>query len=83
MVARLSAAVQTGSGAHPASSTMGTGSFPGVNGPGRGVNHPPPSSAEVKERAGLYLYSPSVPSWQVKGELYLSYSLCLVLGATS
>jgi len=27
---RFSAPVQTGPGAHPASSTMGTGSFPGV-----------------------------------------------------
>jgi hypothetical protein len=29
--------------------TMGTGSFPGVKWPGSGVNHSPPSSAEVKE----------------------------------
>jgi hypothetical protein len=28
--ARFSAPIQTGSGAHPASCTMGTGSFPGV-----------------------------------------------------
>jgi hypothetical protein len=27
--------------------------------PGRGVNHPPPSSAEVKERVELYLCSSS------------------------
>jgi hypothetical protein len=33
-------------------------SFPGVKRPGRDVNHPPPSSAEVKERVELYLYSP-------------------------
>ena len=51
-----SAPVQTGPGGHPASYTMGTGSFPGVNRPGRGVDHPPPSSAEVKEREELYLY---------------------------
>jgi hypothetical protein len=31
--------------------------IPGVKRPGRGVNHPPPSSAEVKERVELYLYS--------------------------
>jgi hypothetical protein len=36
-----------GPGAHPASCTMGTGSFPGVKRPGRGADHPPPSSAEV------------------------------------
>ena len=33
-------------------------SFPGVKGPGYGVNRPPPSSAEVKERVELYLYLP-------------------------
>jgi hypothetical protein len=32
---------------------VGTGSFPGVKRPGRGVDHPPPSSAEVKERVEL------------------------------
>ena len=54
--ARFSAPVQTGPGAHPASCTMGTESFPGVKRPGRGVDHPPSSSAEVKERIELYLY---------------------------
>ena len=33
--------VQTGRGAHPASSTMGTGSSPWVKGPGSGVDQPP------------------------------------------
>ena len=43
-------------------------SFPGVRRLGRGVNHPPtPSSVGVKERAELYLYSPSMPSWPVLG----------------
>jgi hypothetical protein len=65
--ARFSVSVQTGPGAYPASCTMGTGSFPGVKRPGRGVDHPPPSSAEVKERVELYLYSPSGPSWPVLG----------------
>jgi hypothetical protein len=27
----------------------GTGSFPGVKRPGRGADHPPPSSAEVEK----------------------------------
>jgi hypothetical protein len=45
--ARFFAHVQTGPGAHPASCTMGTGSFPRVNRPGRGADHPPSSSAEV------------------------------------
>jgi len=55
---RFSVSVQTGPGAQPTSYTMATGSFPGVKWPGRGVDHPPPSSAEVKERVELYLYSP-------------------------
>jgi hypothetical protein len=36
--------VQTGTGAHPASCTMGTGSFPGVKRPGRGADY-----AEVRK----------------------------------
>jgi hypothetical protein len=42
--------VQTGSGAHPASYTMGTGGpFPGCKAqPGRDADHSPPSSAEVE-----------------------------------
>ena len=36
---------------------------PGVKRPGRGVDCPPPSSPEVKERVQLYLYSPSGPPW--------------------
>jgi hypothetical protein len=43
------------------------GLSPGVNRPGRSVDHPPPSSAEVKERVELYLNSPSGPSWPVVG----------------
>jgi len=54
----FSAPVQTGSEAHPASYTMGTRSFPGVKWPGRGIDHLPPSSAEVEKRVELYLYSP-------------------------
>jgi len=46
---------------HPASYTIGTGSFR----PGRGVDHPPTSSSEVKERVQLYLYSSSGTSWTV------------------
>jgi hypothetical protein len=44
--------VQTGSGAHPASYSMGNGyrvPFPGGKArPGRDADHSPPSSAEVK-----------------------------------
>ena len=46
--ARFSTPVQTGPGAHPASCTMGTGSFSGVKRSGRGADHPSPHlSAEV------------------------------------
>ena len=64
---RFSAPVHTGPGAHSASCTMGTGSFPGVKRPGRGVDHPPPSSAKVEERVDLYLHSTSGPSLPVTG----------------
>jgi len=47
--AGFSAPVHTGSGTHPASCTMDTGSFPGVKS-GRGVTlTPTPSSAVVKK----------------------------------
>jgi hypothetical protein len=55
---RFSEPVQTGLGAHPTFYIMGTGSFSGVKLPGRGVDHPPPSSAKVEERVELHLYSP-------------------------
>jgi len=48
---------------HIASHTMGTGSFPELKRPGRGVDTP--SSAEVEGRVELYLYSPSGSSWPV------------------
>jgi len=67
MGARFSAPVQTGFGAHPASYTVGNGSLPGVKQPECGVDYPPPSSAEVKERVELYLYSTFGPSWPVLG----------------
>ena len=53
---KFSATVHNFPGAHPASCTMGTGSFPGVKRPGRGVDYPPPYRAEVKERVELYLH---------------------------
>ena len=65
--ATFSTPVQTGPGAHPASHTMGTGSFLGLKQPGRGIDHPPPSSIEVKARIELYISSPSGPSWPVLG----------------
>jgi hypothetical protein len=65
--ARYSAPVQTGPAGHPISYKMGADSFPWVKRPELGVDHPSPTSAEVKERVELYLYSPSGPSWPVIG----------------
>jgi hypothetical protein len=66
MDGRGSNPVQTGPGTHPVFCTMGTGLFLGVKWPGLGLDHPPPSSAEVKERRDLTRLLPlSVLSWQV------------------
>jgi hypothetical protein len=46
--ARFCARVQTGPGAHLSSYTLGTGSFPGVNRPGRCVDHPPHLAPRLK-----------------------------------
>ena len=53
MDARFSPSVQTNLGYHPDSYALGSGSFAGVKRPGRDVNHPPVSDAEVKERVEL------------------------------
>jgi hypothetical protein len=57
--AKFSAPVQTGPGAHPASYTMGTGSFPGVeSGQGVTLTSYPILVPRSKNRVELYLYSP-------------------------
>jgi hypothetical protein len=63
--------VQTGSEAHPASCTMGTGGpFHGAKvRPGRDADHSPSSSAVVENEYELYLLSPQAPSWRVVGQL--------------
>ena len=65
-------------GAHPASYTMCTGSYQGVKRPGRGADHPSPSSAEVKERVELCICSISGPSWPVLGWTVLDFLLHVV-----
>ena len=55
--ARFHSPVKTGPGAHPTFYIMGTGSFPGVKRPGRGVDHPSSSSAAVKDGTAI-TYSP-------------------------
>jgi hypothetical protein len=56
---KFSPLVPTGPEAHPASYTKDTGTFLGVKRPERGVDHPTPPIAKVKERVELYLYSRS------------------------
>jgi hypothetical protein len=59
---------------------MGTGSFPEVKRLGYGVDHTTSSSAEVKERVELYLYSPLGIRGLFKGEHYLySHYLCFTM----
>jgi len=69
MWAIFSTPFQTGPGAHPAYTT-GTGSFPGVEQWGFGIDHPPSYSVKVKER----IRNTSTPSLGLrgllKGELY-------------
>ena len=77
--ARFSEPVQNGPGAHSASCTMGTGSFLGVKRPGRGADHPSPSSAEVEGRVELYICSSSGPSWPVVGRAFQFVSVRVVL----
>jgi len=54
-------------GVHPASYTMGTGSFLGVKWPGRGSYHSSQSSTEVEGRVELYFCSTSGHLWFVIG----------------
>jgi len=60
--ARFSAPVQTGPGAHPASCTMGTGSFPGVKS-GGGVMLTPHPLLVPWSRKGRAI--PLLPQWAV------------------
>jgi hypothetical protein len=68
---RFFAHVQTGPGDHPASCAMGTGSVPGVKRPGRGADHPPPSSAEVTKGQSYTSIHPLGQFRPITGLLYL------------
>jgi hypothetical protein len=75
--ARFSAPVQTAPGVHPASCTMGTGSFSEVKS-GRGVTLTHPPSSAVVQKGQSYNSTPPMgrtaciePQCLYKGELYL------------
>ena len=63
-VARFSAPVQTGPGAHPANRYR---VFPGGKAAGAWLSPPTPSRTGVKDRVELYFCAPSGPSWPVAG----------------
>jgi hypothetical protein len=65
--ARFFAHVQTGPVTHPASCTMGTGSFPGAKRPERDADHPPPHSAEFETEQNYTSTPPLGPWWYFIG----------------
>jgi len=75
--ARFSAHVQNGSWSYTASCKMGIGLFQGIKQPVRSVKHLFFSSAEVKKRVELYLYSFSGLSWPATGRTALVLLICL------
>jgi hypothetical protein len=81
--ARFSAPVQTSPGVHPASCTMGTGSFRGVKS-GRGVMLTPHPLLVPWSWKGRATSIPLLPLWAVwpvqclyKGALYLTLHVCM------
>ena len=71
------ASVQTGPEAHPASSTMVTGSFPAVNRPGRGNDHLPHLTPRLRKEQSYTSSPPSGPSWSVIGRNFtFTFSYC-------
>jgi hypothetical protein len=73
---RFSAPVQTGPVAHPTSYTTGYRVFPGGIAGGPWDWPPTTSSAGVKERVVLYIYSPSGLSWPVLGWTVPFHGIC-------
>ena len=59
--ARFFSPVQAGPEAHPASCTMGTGSFLRLKRPGHGVDHSPRLAQSLEQKVKLYFYFPSGP----------------------
>jgi hypothetical protein len=64
--ARVFTHIQTGHRAHPASYTMGTGSFPGVKRPGRAADHPPLLVPSSRKSSAIPLPPPQRAFWSVR-----------------
>jgi hypothetical protein len=75
---KLSAPVQIGLGSHPASCTVGTGSFLGVKRSGRGVDHPPHIMPRLMKEYGYTSTHPLGLRGLFWGELYFIYLYILV-----
>ena len=58
-------------------------SFPRAKRPNRGVDHPPPSSAEVKKRVKLYLYSLCASAARYRENFPAYITECLVKHAVT
>jgi len=70
---RSSVAIQTELPGPPF--TLGTRSFPGVKRPGRSVDHPPLSSAEIEGSVELHIRSISETSWPVIGWTLIKWGI--------
>ena len=71
---RFSTTVQINPGFHPASGTMGAGSFPGIKQPGFGVDHPPHLAPRLNiKNRDIYLLLPR-PLWLVIGNFTFTFT---------
>ena len=77
---RFSAPIETGPGAHPASYTMDTGSFPeGKERPGRGGNHPPHQVPRLKQDQSYTSTLPLGLRGLFQGELYIYLIIIIII----
>jgi len=75
---RFSAPIQTGPWTNPASYTMGTVSFRRIKLARHGIDHPPPSSAEVEQSRAIHL----LPLWAFVASSRVTFT-CLAFLHTS
>jgi hypothetical protein len=73
--ARFFAHVHSGPGAHPASCTMGTGSFLGVKRPGRDADHP----LFLAPRSRMIRAIPILPFWALRDLLQVTFTFTFII----